>query len=367
VEISAAAIRHNFEIFKNLVGCDVDVIPVIKSNAYGHGMVEVARIFSPLCRTLAVASGHEAIELYSAGIRSSILILSFVHPSEISRLANTNAILPVSTLSEARIINRIGKLSRNKIRIHLKVDTGTTRIGVLADQAINLAKAITRFDGINFIGVYSHFADAENIKIETTLRQFDLFKKAISGIKRHGVSLPLTHIACTAAALRLPPSHLKAVRLGIGLYGLWPAESIKQTYRSKFHLQPALSWHTKVIQIKRIPAGTSIGYGSSYTVNRKSTIAILPVGYWDGFDRKLSNNCDVLIGGRLCPVVGRICMNLTMVDVTKVPRVKVGDKVTLIGCQGYKQITVEDMAGRTGTIHYEIVTRINPLLPRIII
>jgi alanine racemase len=368
LEISSSAIKNNYRLFQHMVGQSVQIIPVIKSNAYGHGMIEVARIISPLCQYLAVASGAEARTLRDAGIINSCIILSFIQPSEIEQLATIDSILPISTLAEANLIDRVGVELNRQIKVQIKIDTGTTRIGVLADRAVELAQAIIRLPGIKLIGAYSHLADAENGDIATTQKQLDAFQQTVQAITQLGGSLPLVHIACTAAVLRLPSSRLQAWRLGIGLYGLWPAEAIaKLGDESKIKLQPALSWLTRIIQIKTIPPGTSVGYGRSVTVKHESTIAVLPIGYWDGFDRKLSNAGTVLIRGQRCSVIGRVCMNLTMIDITDVPQATVGDPVTLIGQQANESITAEEMACLIGTINYEVVTRINPLLPRIVV
>lgn len=217
-------------------------------------------------------------------------------------------------------------------------------------------------------GVFSHLADSENPNQTFTNKQIDIFEKVITKLEEQGVNIPLKHMACSAATILNKRSWFNMVRVGISLYGLYSIQDGWQKMKRKypwFSLKPALSWHTKVIQVKELPAGTNIGYGLTYKAKHKTKIAVLPVGYWDGYDRKLSNQADVLIHGQRALVRGRVCMNMTIVDVTDISNVRVGDRTTLIGRDGQEEITSDELAKKIGTINYEVITRINPLLKKV--
>lgn len=362
LEINTAAIEHNIEQIKKFIGANVLLMPVIKANAYGHGFLNIARVCqkNPKVDRICVVSLDEAIELIKNKLtKKPILILSFFeHKNDtLVTAAKHNIIFPLYNLQDAAILNRAGEGAHKKIKVHIKIDTGTSRLGVLLKNAIRFIEQIQKFKHIKIEGLWSHFASSEE-NYKTTKTQHTILKTVERELKNKGFSIPIIHIACSAAILNHPFAHENAVRLGLSLYGLY-ANKNKQIL-----LKPALSWFTKVIHIQTVTAGTAIGYGATYITKKPSTIATLPVGYFDGFDRRLSNKGHVLISGVKCPILGRICMNMCMVDVTGV-KVEIGDTATLIGKDKKKTITVEDMATWCNTINYEIVARINPLLPRV--
>lgn len=365
VAISRRAITHNVKLLTKRLPRTTGFLAVVKSNAYGHGLVETAKIAKragvPWLGTVNLA---EALTLRQAGIKGRILVLSFFDPEQLDLAIRRNITLTVYNLSAAITINRIAKRMRKKVPIHLKLDTGTTRLGILPADLIHVAKKISQLSNVKLEGLFSHLADAESPNQHSANKQTREFTKALETLAGQGIRIPYPHLACSAATILNVKSHFRLARVGIALYGLWSIEK-NGTHQRRLPLQPALSWHTRVLQVKTVPSGTNIGYGGTYTTTRAARIAILPVGYWDGYDRKLSNNGDVLIRGRRCPIRGRICMNLTMVDVSSVPGVRPGDIATLIGTDGGQRITADELAKRIKTINYEIVTRVNPTISRI--
>jgi alanine racemase len=363
VEISKSAILHNFLQYKKIIGKSVEIMPIVKSNAYGHGMVEVAKIIEPKIKWLGVASLGEALELRKNNIRKKIFVLSYTSDGFLKEGIRQNIDLPVYDLACAKLISNEARKQKNKqARVHIKIDTGTSRVGVLTKDALNFIKKVRRLPNLEIVGIYSHFAASEENQKYTKF-QLDNFNHVLKQLKVEGINIPYQHFACSAAALVEPKAHFNLIRLGLGLYGLLPSEQAKKITLKKYpwlKLKPALTWKTKVIQVKDISAGTKVGYGCSYTAKRRMKIAVLASGYWEGYDRHLSNKGIVIIKNRKCPVIGRICMNLTMVDVNQVQGVKAGDEATLLG----DQITAESLAEKIGTINYEVVTRINPVLER---
>ncbi len=366
IVINKKAIEFNLKQFKKLVGKDVLLMPVVKSNAYGHGMVEVAKIcdLNSFVSRICVVNLDEALSLINNGIKKPIMILSFyeLDIKKIKTAIKHGVIFPVYLSEQIYFLNNLAKNLDGGVKVHLKIDTGTTRIGVMPNEALKIAKDITELKNLQLEGIWSHFASSED-DFEYTKKQKNTFKKVIDELEKNNIYIPIKHFACSAATIFHKDTHFSATRLGLSLYGLYPNEKSKKN----IILQPALSWKTKIIQLKNIEPNTKIGYGGSYTTKTKSKIAILPIGYWDGLDRKLSNIGQVIIRGVKCPIRGRICMNLTMVDVTKIKKIKINDEVIIIGKQGNSAISADDLAKQIGTINYEVIDRINPLLPRIIV
>lgn len=356
---------------------------VVKSNAYGHGLIECAKIFEKAgADWLGVVNLDEALALKKAGIKKTVMALSYFdtfstrsgrfprRPRQVDNL--TQAIkkgirLPIYDLKTAKYLSRIALKAHKTAYLHVKIDTGTSRLGVLYGESVGFIKRLLKLPNLRLEGLFSHLADSENPDQTFTNKQIDIFEKVITKLEEQGVNIPLKHMACSAATILNKRSWFNMVRVGISLYGLYSVERNALTTHKKFpwfSLKPVLSWYTKVIQVKEIPAGTNIGYGLTYQAKNKIKIAVLPVGYWEGYDRKLSNQSVVLIHGQRAPVRGRVCMNMTIVDVTDIPNVRVGDRATLIGRDGKEEITADKLAEKIGTINYEVVTQINPLLKR---
>ena len=367
VEINKKAIEHNLKKVRQHIGPDCLLMPVIKSNAYGHGILGVTKIcdVSKAVDRICVVNSDEALKLIETKTKKPIMILSFYDLDQkiLSKLARKKVIFPVYDLEQAKILNKVGKRVNKKIKVHLKIDIGTSRLGVLPKKVVEFIKKISKLRNLETEGIWSHFSSSEESK-QITLEQINTFKSVLAELKNQDLPEPaLKHLACSASTILYPESYYNAIRLGLSLYGLHPSKDTKH----RLELKPALSWHTKVIQVKNVPTNTKISYGCTYNTARPTKLAVLPVGYWDGYDRSLSNKGQVLIKGRRCPIMGRICMNLIMVDVTAVPGLKTGEKATLIGKQKLQKISAEELANWADTINYEIVDRINPLTPRIYI
>ncbi|MBI5465934.1 MAG: alanine racemase [Candidatus Kerfeldbacteria bacterium] len=375
VEISERALVSNIRAHRRLLGSDTKLLAVVKSNAYGHGLELVARVAQKSGQVdwLGVASLREAMALRQAGIRLPILVLSYYHPlsqPELKDGIKHNVSFMVYELKALKTLAQVAQQVATCARVHLKLETGMARLGVSIDKAKSYLRYILRSPYLKLEGIASHFATAESRDQTFLKQQLNTYKKFI---KQAGGLVPqdtLQHIAGTAASTAAPEARLSLVRLGIGLYGLWPSAANRQFVQARHHrfrLQPSLTWKTQIIEVQDLPPGTAVGYDRTYVTGRATRMAVMPVGYWDGYDRALSNKGRVLIHGTLCPVIGRICMNIFMADVTGLKNVKVGDEVVLIGKQGRGELTADDMADKTGTINYEIVTRINPLLPRVLV
>ncbi|MEO8065285.1 MAG: alanine racemase [Candidatus Doudnabacteria bacterium] len=357
VIISKSALVHNLRAYRRAVG-DTQIMAVVKSNAYGHGIDLVSSAIERETDWFGVASGLEALSLRQTGIKKPILVLSFYDPFEIPDLIKRNVSLAVYDIKQARLISAAAKKLKKTARIHLKVDTGTSRLGILPADVAFFADKLLRLPNLKIEGVFSHFAASEE-NLEFTHKQNLGFNTVIEELEWRGI-VPIKHIACTAAGIVSAAGRHDMVRLGIGLYGLWPSDFTRK--KAKFAVRPVLSWQTQVIQVKALPKGAFVGYDLTYQTRRATKLAVLPIGYFDGFDRRFSNNGQVLINGKRCKILGRVCMNLTMVDVTDLKKVRAGDKVELIGAE----ISADELAKTIDTINYEVVARINPLIPRIL-
>jgi len=371
VEISKKSLLKNLQAFRSLLGPEVKFCPVVKSNAYGHGAVQTALMIqdSGMADWLAVNSVDEGLELRRQGIKLPVLALGYVPLERLSDAVLHDLRLTVYNLETVAKLRSLK--TKKKIFLHIKLETGTNRQGVDLKGALQLAKMIKGSRNLALEGYSTHFANIE----DTTDRSFagqqlQRYQKMLNELEKKGFKANVNHIACTAASLVFPRTRLQLARIGIGLYGLWPSRetmvSLKEQ-NSKLALQPVLSWKTRVAQVKMVAAGKYIGYGCTFRASRKTRIAVLPVGYYDGYDRKLSNTAYVLIKGKRAPIRGRVCMNLCMADITDIPGIKPEDEVVLLGKQKNDQISAEQLAQWIGSINYEVVTRINPNLPRVVV
>ncbi|MEK7632332.1 MAG: alanine racemase [Patescibacteria group bacterium] len=372
IEVSHAAMEQNIAALRTFMKPESTFCAVIKANAYGCGMREAATIATECgIDTFAVDSIDEAVGLRELLPKATIFILGFT-VSE--RLNDVVAIDAIQTVYNPETIVEITKhaLHRHRpARVSIKIETGLHRQGVNPRGLVSLLDAIhAAGDSILVEGVGTHFACAEEPTDPMNAYQMKHFAAAVQSIRDAGYTPRYEHIACSAAAMVDRETQGTMSRIGIALYGLWSSKTQKRQVvlgRQNIELHPVLSWKTRIAQIKDIPPGATVSYGCTYTANRPLRIAVLPVGYYDGYDRGLSNKGEVLIRGRRCPVLGIVCMNMIMVDVSAVPSVAVDDVATLLGRDGMNAITAEDIAAIIATSHYEVVTRINPLLPRIIV
>lgn len=368
IEINATAFRANLKAFHRNVGDEVRLMPVIKSNAYGHGLLEIAALcdLEISVDRLCVVGLTEALHLIRGGIKKPVVVLSFFDydKKDVSEAILSDKIaFPVYSLEQARFLSKVAVSTNKKVLVHLKIDTGTSRLGIRPDEAEIFVKKMKAMPNLELEGVFSHFSSSEENK-KVTFDQERIFRSTINALGKAGHSFPLRHIACSASTMLYDATHENSVRPGVGIYGIFPSNNTKRAMK----LTPVLSFHTRIIQIKTVEKGTAIGYGQSYIVRKKTTIATLPIGYFDGFDRGFSNIGQVIIRGVKCPVRGRVCMNLTMVEIPPALalKIKTGEEVVLIGKQKKADISANDWAKKLGTISYEVLARLGAHIPRII-
>ena len=356
VEIHLPSLRHNLQEVTRRVGTAA-VLAVVKANAYGHGAVPVSRaLLAAGAHQLGVATVEEGLELRDAGVTAPILVMGGVHDIPALQRSTLTPVLPSRDAVEAA--GRLADPQTAPFRVHLKIDTGMSRLGLAPGEAL----ALLRSDwppNLHLEGVMSHLASADEPDGRETERQLARFRAFLDAIRSAGLTVPTAHIANSAAILKYPSSHLDLVRPGLMLYGYASGPT------SSADLRPVLTWKSRVIQIKKVEKGQPISYGGTFVTSRPSTLAVLPVGYADGYSRALSNKGHALIGGRPAPVVGRVCMDLTVVDVTDHPAVRPGDETVLLGQQGTAAITANDLAAWQDTISYEILCRIGPRVTRV--
>ncbi|MFA6158249.1 MAG: alanine racemase [Candidatus Paceibacterota bacterium] len=364
VEIDTRAIEGNARTLKVLLSGEVALMAVVKSNAYGHGMVVAAKAaLKGGANWLAVDELNEALELRKAGIKASVLVLGYTLPAFYKVAAAKNVSLTISSLESLQNLAKT-KLSK-RLRIHIKFDTGLHRQGLLEPQIQQAVRTISAAGFPAVIeGAYTHFAAMETPTSEAYSRmQIGKFKAAVERLREKGFT-PITHASASSGILFSDDFHCDMSRAGISLYGLWPSPEIRR-HAKAIHLVSALSWKTIVTETKFVPRGSKVGYDLTYEVARDSRIAVIPVGYWHGLSRGVSNRGQVLIGGKRANIIGRVSMDMAIVDVTDMPGARESDEVVLIGTQGSETISADEMAEKAGTINYEVVTRINPLIPRI--
>jgi len=356
-EISLSAVKHNIGEIRKLLAPGVRYMAVVKANAYGHGAVAISRAAVEAgADFLSVANLKEALEIREAGVVSPILILTESPTSVMDEIVQYDLRQTIYSFSEARALSEEAQKRNKSVRVHVKVDTGMGRVGVPPSEAVAFIKKVSSLPGIELEGVFTHFAMAEDPQDNFTVDQFQKFKQVISKVR----NVPIKHSANSAAVLYHAETHLDMVRVGLMMYGLYPLGSS----RSLINLNPALSFKSRVTYLKKIPAGAPVSYGCTYTASSATTIATIPVGYADGFSRRLSNRGQVIIRGKRYPVAGRVTMDLTMVNVGDA-RVEVGDEVVLIGEQNGQAISADEMAGLEDTISYEVVCGIGKRVPRI--
>lgn len=344
-----------------------DIIGVVKADAYGHGALDVAPVLLENGATsLAVAVVSEGVELRRGGIEAPIMILGFTPPSLIDNLLKYDIEQTVFSFDYAKELSRIAQRKHKKAKIHIALDTGMGRIGFLPnEESIHEVEKISELPNIEIKGLFSHFATADEKNKEYASYQLNNFNKFYEALKRRGVNIKIRHIANSAAIIDLPETHFEAVRPGIILYGYYPSEEV---YRSKIELKPVMELKTNIAHIKNVPSGQYISYGRKFQSSRESVIATLPVGYADGYTRLLFNKAKVIINGKFAPVVGRICMDQCMVDITDIEgEVKVGDEVILIGERNGVELNAEHIAEMLGTISYEVICMITKRVPRVYI
>ena len=364
-EIYLDNIAHNLSEVKRWVGKKVKIMGVVKANAYGHGACHVAKVLveNGVCY-LGVATIEEALELRECGINIPILVFGYTPLTQAEELIVNNITQTVFDINYVEDLEKIALNVGKKAKVHVKIDTGMGRIGYtdlkVAEKEI---EKMMEMEGVEVEGIFSHFATSDEKDKSYAEQQFDMFKKLLERLKEKRINIPLKHMANSGAIIDLKYTYLDMVRPGIVLYGSYPSEEVKRP----LDLRQTMGFKTKIVYIKEVPEGTSISYGKTFITKRKSKIATLPVGYADGFNRLLSNNYHVLVKGKYAAVVGRICMDQTMLDVTDIEGVEVGDDVIIFGNQEGEKITAEEIAKKLNTIPYEVYCGISSRVPRIYI
>ena len=360
VEIDLSAIRHNFRAIKALVGPSVKIMPVVKANAYGHGMIPVSKtLIEEGADFLAVSYLEEGIKLRKAGISIPIIILLGISPRDVERAFFYQLTPVIYTIELARAISDVAKEKKMDVPIYVKIDTGMGRLGVFYKEAIQFLNTLKGFPGLEIEGLTSHLAVAESDP-SFTKKQINRLKKIIKDVKNLGINLKYSHIANSAAAIQYKESYFQVIRPGLSIYGIYPDEAL----RKKISLKQAMSFKTRIIYLKRLPPRTGISYGHTFITNRETRVAVLPVGYDHGLPRRLSNKGDVLVKGMRSRILGTVCMHLTMIDITNIPGVDMEEEVVILGRQGNEVITAEEIAKKAGTISYDIVCSIGSRNPK---
>ena len=364
-EIDLEALAFNINQVRSLVGQEKTILAVVKANAYGHGVIGIVRELDVLgVDFFGVAFLEEGIQLRKSGIKKPILILGGIFPSQIKQVFSFSLTPVIYDLHLARSLEAEGKRQKKKVPVHIKIDTGMNRLGVPYDQAEKFFAYFRTFDYLEIEGVLSHFSSAHQRDLPSrdfTNSQVEKFNKVLKKIRNLNFDPPFIHMANSSAIIAGIIPELNMVRAGLMLYGAYPSEDLKLAVS----LKPVMTLKTKVIQIRSLPAHSPISYSRTFYTKRKSLIATLAVGYGDGYPRCLSNQGKVLIRGRTASIVGLICMDLTLVNITDIPEAKVGDEVVLFGRQGEGCISVEDVAQWADTVPYEVLCGISSRVPRI--
>jgi alanine racemase len=375
VVIDLDAIADNTRSLRKATSPDAKVMAVVKANGYGHGCSRVSETaLSNGADALGVARIDEGVSLREAGISAPILVFGHIPEPDIPKLITHDLTATAYALPFARILSSDAVKYGKPIPIHVKVDTGMGRLGLLPDAGIGPEKTakgigtlvsrvldISRLPGLHIEGIYTHFATADIPGCRFAAAQLESFLDLLASIRKSGLEIPIRHAANSGALIHMPESHLDMVRPGIALYGLYPS---RETDRSRVALIPAMSLRTRIIHLKQVPAGFPVSYGGTYKTAAPTTIATVPIGYADGYRRAFSNRGQMLVRGRKAPVVGRVCMDLTLLDVGHIPGIALGDEAVVFGNQGGEAISADDLADQLDTINYEIVSSVSDRVAR---
>lgn len=363
--ISLDAVAHNFQAMRSNIKEDTRMLAVLKADGYGHGALPIARMVEnyPYVWGIAVAVPEEAIALREKGIQKPILILGHVFPEYYEELADQDVRFTVSSYEMARALSQAGEKEGKSVHIHLALDTGMSRIG-FADvpESVKEIRKIASLPHIRIEGMFTHFARADEYDRSPAMVQLARYEKFVQMLEEAGVQIPMKHCSNSAGIIRVPEANLNMVRAGITIYGIYPSDEVEKEI---VKLCPVMEWKAAVSYVKDLPAGAAVSYGGTYIAESTRRVATIPVGYADGYPRSLSNKGWVLIHGKKAPILGRVCMDQFMVDVTEIPDVKVMDEVTLLGKDGEEEITAQEMGDLSGRFSYELVCDVGKRVPRV--
>lgn len=364
-DIDLAAAKYNMESMHNKLKDGTKMLAVIKTNAYGHGDSEMARALEglPYLWGYAVATAEEAVNMIEEGRKKPFLILGISFPEQYEAIVDYGIRPAVCEYELAAALSKIA-VEKNKIcNIHIKIDTGMSRIGFqVTEKEADVIAQIAELPNITIEGMFTHFAKADEYDKGATYHQIELYNKMVAMLEKRGVSIPIKHCSNSAGIVEIPEANMDMVRAGITLYGLWPSDEVD---KNRISLKPVMSLKSSIAFVKELEAGRQISYGGTYETTSKRRIATIPVGYGDGYCRGLSNKGYVLIHGQKAPICGRVCMDQFMVDITEIPEAKKGDIVTLLGTDGEQTITMEELGELSGRFNYEFASLITLRVPRI--
>ncbi|HQD41084.1 MAG TPA: alanine racemase [Bacillota bacterium] len=366
MEVNLDNLAYNIRQIKNNIKAPASIMGIVKADGYGHGAVEISRVLlEEGVQRLGVAVLDEGIALRQEGIDVPILVLGYTPPQLFDKVLEHRITPTLYNYQDALRLSELASKNGSSVKVHLKLDTGMGRIGMIPGQdSLDMVSNIYALPGIKIEGIFTHFSVADEKDKTYTREQFKKFTGFVNALKERGIDIPLRHAGNSAASIDLPETHLDMVRPGVILYGLYPSDEVE---KGKLSLKPLASLKTVISHVKTVPSGTSVGYGRKYISAGERVIATLPIGYADGYTRLLSGKASVLVHGTRAPLAGNICMDQCMIDVTGIEGVKVGDEVVLMGSQGEETITAEELASLLGTINYEIVCLIGKRVPRVYI
>ena len=375
-EIDLGALTHNYRELRRLTSHSAGIMAVVKADGYGHGAPQVARTaLNCGAEYLAVARFDEAVRLRNEGIAAPILLFGYTLPVQVGYSADNNIRASINSVAAARRLSQEAHRLNKTLKVHVKIDTGMGRLGLLFDELRldstggdmfrkTAAEVLTiaALPHLNVEGIFTHFANADAMDKSHTRLQFSRFSALLTQLEKQGFRPEIRHAANSAATIELPETHLDLVRPGVSQYGLWPSAEVD---KSLIDLQPVMSIKSMVIQVKSVGADFAVSYGSTYHTPRPTRIATVPIGYADGFDRALSSKGQMLVHGVRAPIVGRVCMDLTMLDVGHIPEVTAEDEIVILGCQENEEITADEIAAHVGTINYEIVSSLTSRVEKV--
>lgn len=366
-QINLNAVKENMEQMKKNLCPETKMMAVVKTDGYGHGAVPIAKEIEglPYLFGFAVATVEEAVILRKCGIRKPILILGFTFPDAYETIVKYDIRPAVFELSMAEKLSKEAVKQKKNVRFHIKTDTGMHRIGLRPDaEGVTLVKKIAALSNVELEGIFTHFAKADMKDKEPTKHQIESFSSFIGMLKREGIEFPIRHCSNSAGIIEIPEANMDMVRAGITLYGLWPSEEVRKDI---VPLAPVLSMKSRISYIKEIEKGDGVSYGGIYVADERRRVATIPVGYGDGYPRGLSNKGSILIQGKRAPILGRVCMDQFMVDVTEIPEAEELMEVTLIGEENGERITMEELGNLSGRFNYELACDIGKRVPRVFV